>query len=56
VVEVKASELDADSESKTETERGRWIIDAKLSATIATTKLHPGEPDKPEEGECLFHS
>jgi hypothetical protein len=26
------------------------------SATIATTKLHPGEPDKPEEGEHLFHS
>jgi hypothetical protein len=26
------------------------------SATIATTKLQPGEPDEPEEGECLFHS
>jgi hypothetical protein len=23
---------------------------------VATTKIHPGEPDEPEEGECLFHS
>jgi hypothetical protein len=26
------------------------------SAIVATTKLHPGELDKPEERECLFHS
>jgi hypothetical protein len=26
------------------------------SATVATTKVQPGEPDEPEEGECLFHS
>jgi hypothetical protein len=26
------------------------------SATVATTKLQPGEPDEPEEGEHLFHS
>jgi hypothetical protein len=26
------------------------------SATVATTKLYPGEPDDPKEGECLFHS
>jgi hypothetical protein len=36
--------------------RGIWIIDAEPSATVATTKLQPGEPDKPEEGERLFHS
>jgi hypothetical protein len=23
---------------------------------VATTKLQPGEPDEPEEGEHLFHS
>jgi hypothetical protein len=28
----------------------------ELSAIIATTMLQPGEPDEPEEGECLFHS
>jgi hypothetical protein len=56
VAEVKASESDAGSDSETEPERGRWIIDTEPSATIATTKLQPGEPDEPEEGERLFHS
>jgi hypothetical protein len=56
VAEVKASESDVGSDSKPEPERGRWIIDVEPSATVATTKLQPGEPDEPEEGECLFHS
>jgi hypothetical protein len=56
VVEVKASESDAGSDSDLEPERGRQIIDTKPSAIVATTKLQPGEPDEPEEGECLFHS
>jgi hypothetical protein len=53
---VKASESDVGSDSESEPEKGRWIIDVEPSATIATTKIHPGEPDEPEEGECLFHS
>jgi hypothetical protein len=56
VAEVKASESDADFDYKTELERGIWIIDAKPSVVVATTKIHPGEPDEPEEGENLFHS
>jgi hypothetical protein len=56
VVEVKASESDVGSDSESELERGRWIIDVEPSATVATTKLQPGEPDELEEGECLFHS
>jgi hypothetical protein len=56
VAEVKASESDAGSDSESEPERGRWIIDTEPSATVATTKLQPGEPDEPEEGEHLFHS
>jgi hypothetical protein len=56
VAEVKASESDVGSDSEPELERGRQIIDVEPSATIATTKLQPGEPDEPEEGECLFHS
>jgi hypothetical protein len=56
VAEVKASESDVDYDSEPEPERGIWIIDVEPSATIATTKLQPGEPDEPEEGECLFHS
>jgi hypothetical protein len=56
VAEVKASESDVGSDSESEPEKGRQIIDAEPSATIATTKVHPGEPDEPEEGEHLFHS
>ena len=56
MAEVKASESDADSDSEPEPERGRRIIDAEPSATVATTKLQPGEPDDPKEGQCLFHS
>jgi hypothetical protein len=55
VAEVKASESDVDSDSETEPERGRWIIDTEPSATVATTKLWPGQQDEPEEGERLFH-
>jgi hypothetical protein len=56
VAEVKASESDADSDFEIEPERGRRIIDVEPSATIATTKLQPGELGDPEEGEHLFHS
>jgi hypothetical protein len=44
------------SDIDSEPERGRWIIDAEPSATVATTKLQPSEPDEPEKGEHLFHS
>jgi hypothetical protein len=56
VAEVKLSESDAGSYSESEPEKGRQIIDVEPSATIATTKIHPGEPDEQEEGERLFHS
>jgi hypothetical protein len=56
VTEVKASESNVGSDSESEPERGRRIIDMEPSATIATTKLLYGEPDDPEEGEHLFHS
>jgi hypothetical protein len=55
-LDQKAFESDAGSDFDSEPERGRWIIDAEPSATIATTKLYPSEPDEPEEGEHLFHS
>jgi hypothetical protein len=56
VAEVKASKSDADSNSESEPEMGRRIIDVEPSATVATTKLQPSEPDEPEEGESLFYS
>jgi hypothetical protein len=39
VAEVKASESDAGSDSESEPEKGRWIIDAKPSAIVTTTKI-----------------
>jgi hypothetical protein len=56
VAELKASKSDASSDSESEPERGRWIIDVEPSATVATTKLQHGEPDDLEEVEHLFHS
>jgi hypothetical protein len=56
VAEVKASESNVGYDSESELEKGRQIFNAKPSAIVATTKIHPGEPNKPEEGECLFHS
>jgi hypothetical protein len=56
VAEVKSFESYVDFDSELEPKRGRWIIDAEPSATVATTKLQPSEPDEPEEGEHLFHS
>jgi hypothetical protein len=56
VVELKASESEVDSDSESNPEGGKWIIDVEPSATVATTKVWPSEPEEPEEGECLFHS
>ena len=56
MAKVKASKSDAGSDFEPELERGRQIIDAEPSTTVSTTKLHPGEPDEPEEGELLFLS
>jgi hypothetical protein len=39
VAKVKASKLDVGSDSESERERGRQIIDAEPSATIATTNF-----------------
>jgi hypothetical protein len=56
VAELKAFESEADSDSESNPESGKWIIDVEPSATVATTKVQPSEPEEPEEGECLFHS
>jgi hypothetical protein len=53
MAELKASESEADSDSESNTEGGKRIINVESSATIATTKVQPSEP---EEGEHLFHS
>jgi len=60
VVELKASESNAFSDSKSEldkgSDKGNHIIDTEPSATIYTTKIQKDEPEDPKEGECLFYS
>jgi hypothetical protein len=56
VAEVKDFESDSGSNSESELEKGRQITDTKPSSTVVTTKIHPREPNEPEEGENLFHS
>jgi hypothetical protein len=56
VAELKASESEVDSDSESNPEGGKQIIDVEPSAMVATTKVRPSEPEEPEEGERLFHS
>jgi hypothetical protein len=56
MVVLKDSESDVDSDSESNPEGGKRIIDVETSATVTTTKVWPSEPKEPEEGECLFHS
>jgi len=57
---LKASESDACFDPKLEPDmgncKGKHIIDAKPSATVATAKIQKNEPEDPEEGVHLFHS
>ena len=53
---MKSSGLDSDSDSETEPDKGKRIIDAEPNAIIATAQIQPIEPEDPEEGERLFHS
>jgi hypothetical protein len=53
---MKASESDLGSNFDLDIDKVKCIIDAKPSATIATTKIQPNEPEETEEGEILFHS
>jgi hypothetical protein len=53
---MKASESEANYESESNLEGGKWTNDVKPNAIITTTKVHPSEPEEPEEGECLSHS
>jgi len=59
-VEFNASESNAcpdpESEPNKGNGKGKQIIDAEPSVTIATTKIQKNELEDPEEGESLFHS
>jgi hypothetical protein len=56
MAEMKASKSEVDSDSESNLEGGKYIIDVETSAIVATTKVRPSELEELKEGECLFHS
>jgi hypothetical protein len=54
--ELKDYESEVNSNSDSNLEGGKWIIDVEPSATVTTIKFWPSELEEPEEGERLFHS
>jgi hypothetical protein len=45
---MKASESEADFDSKSNIEGGKQIINFEPSAIVSTTKVHPSEPEELE--------
>jgi len=60
VVELKAYELDACSESDSEidkgNDKGKHIVDVKPCAIISTTNIQKHEPEYREDREWFMHS
>jgi hypothetical protein len=56
VAEIKDKEPNLDSESDSENNGKRHIIDTDPTAIVATAAIQPKEPTDSEEGERLFHS
>jgi hypothetical protein len=53
---MKASESEVFSDSESDPDEGKYIIDVEPSDTVSTTKVQPSELEELEEGERLFHS
>ena len=56
MVELKEKELDPESYSYSDMEKGNHIINVESIATISTTNIQPNESEEIGEGEQLFHS
>jgi hypothetical protein len=56
LVEIKEKILNPDSESDSENNGRRQIINADPIAIVVTATIQPEEPTNFEEGEHLFHS
>jgi hypothetical protein len=56
VAKIKEKELNPDSETDSENNGRRQIIDADPTATVLTTTIQPKELVDHEEGERFFHS
>jgi hypothetical protein len=56
MVKLKETELSPESESDSDNNKRRQLIDEKPTTIVMTTTIQPEEPKDPEEGEHLFHS
>jgi hypothetical protein len=56
VAEVKEKDPNPYSESNSENNQRRQIINAYPTSTITTTRIQPEKSTYPKEGKCLFHS
>ena len=53
---MKSSEASPGSDSNSNKDKGKKIIDVDPSGTIATTNIQLEELENPKEGVILFHS
>ena len=56
MVDIKDKELNPDSDSDSENDGRRHIINIDTTTTIMTATIQLEEPKNTEEAECLFHS
>jgi hypothetical protein len=54
MAQLKAYDLEDYSDSESNPEGGKQIIDAEPSAVVATTKVRPCEPKKQRKGNASF--
>jgi len=55
ILELNASDLEADFDSKSNPKGGKWIINVEPSATVATTKVRPSELEELDEGVLEYN-
>jgi hypothetical protein len=56
MAKLKAFKSKVNSQSESNPEGRKRIIDVEPSAMVTTTKVQPSELEETKEGECLFHS
>ena len=55
VAQLRALKLDLESDFDSKMDKGKKMINAEPSATIATTQRQPEDVEDPEKSELLFH-
>jgi hypothetical protein len=56
LADIKEKEMDPNLDTDLEQDKGKWIIDAKSSATITTKNIQLDDSKELVEEECLLYS